>query len=132
MNLPVFLALYLFQLVLTFPTFRSTCREKTLWSWTLYLVHHAFDIFLFWAPLFLSRRPEFMFHAVVVVLIGIHWLLYQNKCIATVVMNRVCGYPEGQWLDSLKNRLGLRAWNEYFHFIWIGALLIYDIIIVRQ
>jgi hypothetical protein len=42
-------------------------------------------------------------------------------------MNRECKYPEEQWLDSLKNMIHLRDFSEYFHFIWIGGLLIYDI-----
>jgi hypothetical protein len=37
-------------------------------------------------------------------------------------MNRECGYPDDQWLDSIKNMLGLRAINEYFHFIWMFLL----------
>lgn len=43
-------------------------------------------------------------------------------------MNRECGYPEEQWLDSLKNMLGLRSFNENFHFIWMFALTIQDVL----
>jgi hypothetical protein len=39
-------------------------------------------------------------------------------------MNRECDYPEETWLDSLKNNLGLRNINEFFHFIWIALHLV--------
>lgn len=123
----IFLFIYFLQIYLTFPNFQRTCERKTLWAYTLFFSHHVFDIFLFWAPLFLQFRREYIIHAVVIVLIMVHWFTYNNKCIWTVLMNRECKYPEEQWLDSLKNMLPLRQVNEYYHFIWIGALLIYDI-----
>jgi hypothetical protein len=43
-----------------------------------------------------------------------------------VEMNHQCAYDPSLWLDSLKNRLGLRAFSEYFHFIWLGLTIVYD------
>ncbi len=122
-----FAFIYLIQILLTFPTFYKTCERKTLYSYFLYFIHHLFDVFLFWSPFFLVTRKEFLLHIAIIVLIFIHWLTYDNKCIITVLMNRECGYPDEEWLDSLKNMLNLREVNEYFHFIWIGLLLAYDI-----
>ena len=127
MRIYIFVLIYALQLVMTFPTFKATCRTETpVQTYTLYFVHHLFDVFLFWAPLFILRKPEAIAHVAAVVLVGAHWFSYDNKCIATVIMNEQCGYNRSLWLDSLKNRMGLRAWNEYFHFIWLGAALLYD------
>lgn len=127
MKFIIFALIYVLQILLTFPAFQSTCAKKTLRAYALYFSHHIFDIFLFWGPLFLVTRRELLFHIITIVLIMIHWFTYDNKCIWTVLMNRECKYPEEQWLDSIKNKLHLRQFSEYFHFIWIGGLLIYDI-----
>ena len=102
----------------------ETCENK---SYGLYFLHHAFDVFLFWAPLFLTTKFEYGVHFLSAVAVGIHWFMNGNRCVSTVVMNKWCNYPEDRWLDSLKNMLGLRSVNEYFHFIWIGALMFYDV-----
>ncbi len=99
-------------------------------SYLLYAAHHAFDVFLFWAPLFLITKLEYGLHLLFAVGIGIHWFTNDNKCIATVEMNKQCGYEEERWLDSLKNMFGVRKHFEYFHFMWIGILMAYDLRVV--
>ncbi len=127
MNIPIFLFFYTLQIFLTFPTFYNTCENKSLYSYFLYFTHHALDVFLFWAIFFLRTKIEYFIHILFVFIVFVHWIFYDNKCISTVWMNRECGYPEEQWLDSLKNMFHFRELNEYFHFIWVGLLLIYDV-----
>jgi hypothetical protein len=115
------------QITLTLPRFLETCESKTTYTWSLYVFHHLFDVFLFWSFLFLTTKFEFGLHFLMLIGVVIHWFTYDNKCIITVLMNRECGYPEDQWLDSLKNMLGLRNVNEYFHFIWMFLLAGQDI-----
>ncbi len=123
----VFAAVLLLQLALTIQRFINTCESKTLYTWFLYFSHHILDVFLFWSFLFLTTKLEFTLHLLILIGVVIHWYTYNNKCIITVLMNRECGYPEEQWLDSLKNMLGLRSFNENFHFIWMFALAAQDI-----
>lgn len=92
----------------------------------IYFVHHATDVFLFWAFLFLTTRGEYIFHACIVFLTVIHWLTYKNRCIATVWLNRRCGYDEDVWLDSILNRLALRTRiGEYYQIVWLGLVLLW-------
>ncbi len=125
MNLSYFILVYFLQLALTLPRFWRTCRQPQ--PWLLYFSHHALDVFLFWSPVFLRTRADYLAHAVLVLLVGAHWFLNNNKCIMTTWMNRRCGYSEGDWLDSLKNMFGLRERSEWFHFIWLGLLLGWDV-----
>lgn len=122
-----FILVYTLQISLTFPNFYSSCRSLSVSSVLLYFAHHLVDVFLFWSFLFLTTRAEFTTHFVLVLIVAVHWFTNQNRCIATVTMNRMCGFPEGDWLDSLKNRFGLRAFSEHFHFIWIGILMVQDL-----
>ena len=122
MNIPIFLSILFLQFALTLQRFLTTCKKKSLYTWFLYISHHALDVFLFWSFLFLTTRIEFGIHLLILIGVVIHWFTYDNKCIITVLMNRECGYPDDQWLDSIKNMLGLRAINEYFHFIWMFLL----------
>jgi hypothetical protein len=124
MRILIFLFVFVFQIFLTIKDFMNTCMRP---SYVLYLSHHAFDVFLFWAPLFLVTKLEYTLHFMFALGVGIHWFINDNKCIATVEMNRQCGYDEGQWLNSLKNMFGIRKYFEYFHFAWIGILMAYDI-----
>ena len=124
MYLWLFGIIYGLQLLATLPGFIKTCKDA---PYALYFLHHALDVFLFWGPLFLSKPSEFIGHFLFAIIVGIHWFTYGNRCILTVWMNRACGYAEDRWLDSLKNMTGLRAVNEYFHFIWVGALMVYDL-----
>jgi len=132
MNIATFLFIYFLQIFLTFPKFSHTCKALNLVSYGTYFTHHLLDVFLFWAPLFLTTTNEFIIHIIVSIGVIIHWFTYNNRCIATVYMNRLCGYPEDDWLDSLKNMLGLRNISEYFHFIWIGLVLVYDIYMITS
>jgi hypothetical protein len=123
----VFFLVFGIQIVLTLPRFLKTCGSKTLYTWSLYIFHHLFDVFLFWSFLFLTTQLDFGLHLLILLGVVVHWLTYDNKCIITVLMNHECGYPEDQWLDSLKNMLGIRNINEYFHFIWMALLAFQDI-----
>ncbi len=122
----IFLIIYAIQIAITYPTFNDTCNPG-LYALFLYLTHHLLDIYLFFSIFFLQTKLDFMLHALLVILIIIHWLTYDNKCILTVIMNRECGYPDEMWLDSIKKRLELRNISEYFHFIWLAALFAFDI-----
>jgi hypothetical protein len=124
MNTLYFILVYFLQLALTAPRVRRTCRQPQ--PWLLYFAHHALDVFLFWSPVFLRTRPDYIIHALLVLLVGAHWALNNNRCIMTQWMNRRCGYPEDNWLDSLKNMFGFREYSEWFHFIWLGVLLGWD------
>ena len=130
----IFAAVFLAQILVTAPSFMATCRRgEEFGTKALYLAHHAFDVYLFWAFLFLTRRVEFVAHIAIAVLVAIHWFTYGNKCIATVELNRQCGYPESEWLDSFKNRLGLRVCvGENFHFLWIGGLVAWEVLRLSQ
>jgi hypothetical protein len=123
----MFLFVFVLQILLTLPRFLQTCESKTLYTWSLYIFHHAFDIFLFWSFLFLTTNVEFGIHLLILIGVVIHWFTYDNKCILTVLMNRECGYPEDEWLDSLKNMFGIRTIHEYFHFTWMALLALQDI-----
>ena len=127
MRWPFFLLVFILQIVLTLPRFVETCESKTPYTWFLYIFHHIFDVFLFWSFLFLTTKLEFGLHLAILIGVVIHWFTYDNKCIITVLMNRECGYPEDQWLDSLKNMVGLRYIQEYFHFTWMFILAGQDI-----
>jgi hypothetical protein len=127
-----FLAVYAIQIALTYPTFSSACNQLDIKRLAIYAAHHAFDVFLFWSPFFLTTPLEFKVHIAAAILTGIHWFSYNNRCILTVEMNRLCGFPQDNWLDSLKNRLGLKeTLGSNFHFLWIGALIAYDIYMLR-
>lgn len=125
MNWVYFILVYFAQIVATLPEFRATCQQPQ--PWPLYVSHHALDVFLFWGPVFVRSPEDFAVHAVMILIVATHWFYNNNRCIMTEWMNERCGYAERRWLDSLKNRLGLRAWSEWFHFIWLGVLLGYDV-----
>ncbi len=126
MNLTVFVAIFFLQIALTIRRFVSTCKRLDWKSWLIYFFHHATDVFLFWSFLFLQKKLEFGIHLLAVIVVAVHWLFYKNRCIVTVTANEMCGYPEDEWLDSLKNMFGLRKISEYFQFIWLGVLAVQD------
>jgi hypothetical protein len=119
-----FILVYLLQIALTAPRFRQTCRHPQ--PWLLYFVHQALDVFLFWSPVFLRTRSDYAIHTLLVLLVVVHWIFNNNRCIMTTWMNRRCAYPEERWLDSLKNMFGLREHSIWFHFVWLGVLLVWD------
>jgi hypothetical protein len=127
MNIASFLFTYALQILVTAPRFLASCTPLGFEAICVYLAHHALDVYIFWGPLFLQTQAEFQTYILITALVGAHWFLNNNQCIATVYMNHLCGYPEADWLDSLKNRLGLRSFSEEFHFYWIGATLLYAI-----
>ena len=127
MHWPIFILVILLQLVVTYPKFRETCLSCGIDVNLIYFIHHILDVFLFWSFLFVTTKLEYKIHFWTAILVMLHWATYDNKCIITVEMNKLCGYPEDQWLDSLKNRIPLRGISEWFHFIWIILLCGQDI-----
>jgi hypothetical protein len=127
MNWLYFSLVYFIQVAATWGRFQATCQPADGRPLALYFAHHALDVFLFWSPVFLRTRADYAAHTLLVLIVGAHWFYNNNRCIFTVEMNRRCGYPEGAWLDSLKNKFGLRERSEWFHFIWLGVLLAWDV-----
>lgn len=120
------------QIAVTLPRFLRSCAGLDGTRWIVYLVHHAFDVFLFWGPLFFWRSSRILqAHLALALVTVLHWLTNRNRCVVTVELNRMCGYPEDDWFDSIKNRLGLeRFLGDGFHFYWIAALVLYDLLIL--
>ena len=127
MNLGIFLFICFFQIFLTIGNFIKTCKSNSLFTWAIYLIHNVSDVFLFWSFLFLSSKLEFGIHLFCLIILVIHWFLNNNKCILNTIMNKECGYSDEQWLESLKNMLGLRSHYEHFQFIWLGLLAAQDV-----
>lgn len=122
-----FVLLYGLQIAVTQRAHFTTCRDSSTQGLALYAIHHALDVYLFWAPLFLVTSAEWRAYTAVAVTMLAHWATFRNRCIATVLMNRWCGFPESRSLDSLKNRIGISPTWAPFHYAWIGAVLVYAI-----
>lgn len=125
MNWIIFWILYSLQILATFPKFLDRCKSKTLETYSLYFFHHGIDIYIFWAFLFLTEKIEYFYHLIFNALNLIHWISY-GHCFVTVYQNRLCGFKEHSNLNSIKNRLGLENFTEYFHSVWVGLHMIYD------
>ena len=124
-----FFGLYFLQLAVSFPSFSASCHgAHDPAAVAIWLLHHWTDVFLFWGFLFATSRGEYMLHLLFLVIALAHWSTYKNRCIATVVLNRYCGWPEDQWLDSLLNRSGLRSRSDYWQFLWLGLLACNDVV----
>jgi hypothetical protein len=116
----IYLLFVALQLFVTFPRLLNTCTKLNPVSLSLYVVHQALDVFLFWSVFFVTSAGDVYFHILYSAVALIHWITNQNRCISTVWLNQMCGYPEDEWLDSILNRLRLREWSEYYQFLWIG------------
>ncbi len=121
----VFAGIYALQLLVSFPRFLQTCEGLDTKRLVVYFTHHATDVYLFWSVLFVTSAREALLHLIFAVLVLAHWVSYDNKCIATVYLNHLCGQPEEEWLDSLLNRSGLRSVSDYYQFVWVaGSILV--------
>ena len=113
-----------FQLIVTLPRLHATCQGLDIWRFFIYISHHFLDVYVFWGFLFLQTRTEFLTHAVVIVLVAIHWFTNNYECILTTYLNDLCGYDHKAWLDSIVSRIG----TGYIHTWWVLVHAIYDII----
>jgi hypothetical protein len=121
MRLGVYLGLVALQLAITYPHFSQTCQGP---GSAVYIIHHFFDVFVFWSFLFLTTRTEHIVHLCTILGVVIHWLTNNYECIATTYMNELCGFPREQWLDSMVNRI--RPFY-YTHIVWLALLVAYDL-----
>lgn len=122
-----YLLIYFLQISTTLPNFIQSCFDLSFPNLLIFFIHHLLDVFIFWAIFFLNTKTEYIIHIITCILVAIHWFSYGNRCYATVYMNRRCGYDEDYWLDSLKNRSGLRRFSEYFQFIWLGLIIFWEV-----
>lgn len=130
MNWSIFVLIFIFQIALTIRNLYNTCAKRGFYLWFIYTLHHLFDIFLFWSWLFLTTKLEYKIHLLVIISVIINWIMYENNCIITIMMNRECGYPKYQWFDSIKNMMGLESIYKYFHFVWMIILACQDIYMI--
>ena len=129
----LFWLVYTLQILVTYPSFKSACWTNSSKGYAFYFGHHLFDVFLFWSPLFIQGPREAAIHLGLLALVLVHWLANDNQCVATQIMNEACGIPRDEWLDYLKNRLGLRAAaGEYFLFVWGALVAAYDVYIITR
>ncbi len=118
-------------MLLVAPRFINTCAQaSSLATIATFLLHHPLDIFLFWSPLFLMTRVEYIIHAIVSLGVILHWVTYNSRCVVTVLMNRMCGWPEGIRLDSLKNMI-LGKYERY-NYLWLIAMVLYDVWVILR
>jgi hypothetical protein len=122
----IYFGIVALQLAITYPRFSQTCNSSI--GYPVYLLHHFLDVFVFWGFLFMTTKAEFRIHLVVITLIVIHWFTNNYECILTTEMNRMCGYPRKQWLDSIVDRIRP---TYYTHTVWVVLVGIYDIMIFQ-
>ncbi len=121
----LYATLVVFQLALTSSRFFTTCHDTTGFGSVVYVIHHLLDVYVFWGFLFLTTSVEYAIHAVVLLGIAVHWLTNNYECILTTEMNRMCGYPRTQGLDSMVDRIRP---TYYTHIVWISLAFVYDLI----
>lgn len=124
----LYFGLVILQLAVTSPRFATTCNDTSGFGSGVYLIHHLLDVYVFWGFLFLTTPVEHAIHAWVLLGIAIHWLTNNYECILTTEMNRLCGYPRTQWLDSIVDRIRP---TYYTHMVWIVLAFVYDVIAYR-
>lgn len=133
MNIFLFFIVYFIQITITYPRFLSTCLSTcTLFPTFLFLFHSLTDVFLFWGPITFTSLYELYVYSIVAFFTILHWLSYGNKCILTVLLNRICGYPESRWFDSLLNRTSLRTISEYYQIYWIIGMFIIGYLLIQK
>jgi hypothetical protein len=125
MRWSVFGALLVVQLLLVMPHFIQSCASVTATSTAIYLLHHPLDIFLFWSPLFLTSYTDHVVHALVAIGVIIHWITNNSRCIVTVAINELCGWPQKDRLHSLKNMVLGRRYERY-NYLWLIGVVLYD------
>lgn len=121
---PLYLGIVLFQILLTYPRFSTTCLDDEGVGLAVYIAHHFLDVFVFWSFLFLTTRTEHLVHLLVISGVVLHWLTNNYECVATTYMNAKCGFDRRQWLDSIVNRVKP---FYYTHIVWLLALAGYDV-----
>jgi hypothetical protein len=126
----VFFFLLVTQLLLVIPHFIKSCAAVTPLSSIVYLLHHPLDIFLFWSPLFLTSYTDHVVHAIVSISVIIHWIMYNSRCIVTVAINKICGWPQKDRLHSLKNMI-LGPYERY-NYLWLIATILYDFAVILR
>lgn len=108
----IFLVLALTQYLLDYQ--KDKCK-----SWVL-LIHHFFDIYLYFP--FLFGMPGL--HLVFALLTLNHWIANNKRCQMTVVANKECNRPESEPFNDFLSKLFGGGW----HHTYIICVIVFDLL----
>jgi len=64
-----------------------------------------------------------MFYLLTPIIVIVHWVTNDNKCILTQIHNKLCDRNENKEFNDLFNIVGLKKynwWNQWGHFVYLG------------
>lgn len=114
-----FLSQYLYDRI------TSTCDTNT--GELILFIHHILSVYIYLGYLF---NP--LFHMIVLIIIIVHWLSYNNKCFITVYTNKYCGHSEDNRFRDVLYVTGISKNYPNLMYILLFLFISYDIYMIYK
>lgn len=114
----IFIIFCLFQY--SYDRITSTCDTNK--GELLLFIHHILSAYIYLGYLF---NP--LLHMILLIIIIVHWLTYNNKCFITVYTNKYCGNPENNRFRDILYVTGISKNYPNLMYIVLFLFIVYDI-----
>ena len=71
-------------------------------------------------------------HLLITIIVLIHWFIIDNKCIVTIITNKLCDYNVNDKFEDFLYLLNLSKYNKHFYYIIITMIIIIDIYMINK
>jgi len=129
MKYELLLLIFLIQFSLASLDFLRNCQNKNLFNYSILLLHHLLDVYVFFGIFVTETRNERIIHLITILLIMIHWFTNNYECWLTTYLNELCNEPKNKWLYSLSYLGHKLSGLYYFHSYLIGLIILKNILI---
>ena len=101
-----------------------------IWGNVILYIHHILNIYIYFGGFLLNP----LYHFIVVVLTMMHWILNDNKCFLTEIVNDICypeyseysEYSEYKQFNDFSKMLGLQDNYPHISYYYLLMIMIYD------
>jgi hypothetical protein len=92
--------------------------------------HHLLAVFLYFG--WLSPSPVFLgLYILLVLLVVFHWMTNHQKCYLTQIINRYCGYDDGEGFHDLFYIFKMKQQNWFDRFIYSYLLFTFILSLLK-
>ncbi len=130
-RLKIKLLIYLILVSISFSVDRYyiICKNDTLYTKIVSMLHHAFSIYLFFGTFIFEN---YLFNIIIIILTIISWLFYNNRCFLSIYYNKLCDIPEDTPFHDITEVINKRIEITNIDYYVVIFIFIYNVLMFSR
>lgn len=119
----IFLSMLVLKVLIISKDEYNNCKTKS--GKIVYLIHHITSLYLYLGWIIFDNR----IHLLVCIIVFLHWIV-SEKCILTVITNKLCDYSQNNKFDDLLYYTNLVKYNKHIHYIVLSVIIVINVLLI--